>query len=93
MEFLKLGLAFVAMMAVTVGAPFLATAQDKTPVAYFLEQMPSGTDAPDRLPSNAKDVVVAKVRLREGAFWLGGRHGEGTLRTSRQAQRRATGSV
>jgi hypothetical protein len=74
-----LGLAFVAIMGVTTVARLSATEQDKTPVAYFLEQTPADINAPNHLPSDAKDVIVAKVRLGQGldVTWLGGRHCEG----------------
>jgi hypothetical protein len=75
-----LGLAFVSIMGVTTVAPLSATEQDKTPVAYFMEQMPADIDAPNDLPSDAKDVIVAKVRFDQGGggvYWLGGRHCEG----------------
>ena len=73
-----LALAFVAIMVVTTVARLSAAEQDKTPVAYFLEQMPD-INAPNHLPSDAKDVIVAKVRLGQGldVAWLGGRHCEG----------------
>jgi hypothetical protein len=76
MKSLRMGMAFIAMIGVTVAAPVSATDQDRTPVAYFLNQIPPGTDALDHLPSNAKDVIVAKVRLQEPVIWLGGRHCE-----------------
>jgi hypothetical protein len=86
MKSFNLGMVFLAMIGGTVGAPLATTAQDKTPVAYFLEQMPDGIDAPDSLPSHAKDAVIAKVRLTEGVSWLGGRDqsGEPTPKSSKR---------
>ena len=74
-----LGLAFVAVISVTTVSRVSATEQDKTAVAYFLEQVPADINAPSYLPSDAKDVIVAKVRLGQGldVAWLGGRHCEG----------------
>jgi hypothetical protein len=74
-----LGLACVAVVGVTTVARLSATEQDKTPAAYFLEQMPADVKAPSYLPADAKDVIVAKVRLGQGldVVWLGGRHCEG----------------
>ena len=74
-----LGLAFVAIIGVTTVARISATELDKTPVAYFLEQVPADVNAPRYLPSDAKDVIAAKVRLGQGldVAWLGGRHCEG----------------
>jgi hypothetical protein len=77
MKSLNLGMVFLAMIGGAVGAPLATTAQDKTPVAYFLEQMPDGIDAPDSLPSHARDVVIARVRLTEVVSWLGGRDQSG----------------
>jgi hypothetical protein len=73
-----LGLAIVAIIGVTMVAR-LSAEPDKTPVAYFLEQAPADINAPNYLPSNATDVIVAKVRLGQGLdiVWLGGRHCEG----------------
>ena len=74
----KLGMAFVAMMSMTaVCAPLSATAENNMPVAYFLVQVPDGIEAVNNLPPNARDVIVAKVRLQEPVIWLGGRHCEG----------------
>ena len=73
----NLGLAFVAMIAATVTTQLSATEPNTTPIAYFLEQAPPGIVAPNRLPRDAKDVVVAKIRLQQPIFWLGGRHCEG----------------
>jgi hypothetical protein len=66
------------MCAITV-ARLSATEQNMTPVAYFLEQMPADINAPQYLPTDAKDVITAKVRLGQGldVAWLGGRHCEG----------------
>lgn len=74
-----LGIAFVAIMGVTLVARLSAAEQDNTPVAHFLERMPADINAPNHLPSGARDVVVAKVRLGQGldVTWLGGRHCEG----------------
>jgi hypothetical protein len=67
------GLAFAIMCAITV-ARLSATEQNMTPVAYFLEQMPADINAPQYLPTDAKDVITAKVRLGQGldVAWLGG---------------------
>ncbi|WP_140977088.1 hypothetical protein [Bradyrhizobium guangdongense] len=73
----KLVIAFVAVIGVTAAVPLPGTAQSKSPVAYFLEHMQGGIDALDRLPSNAKDVVIARVRLVEKVSWLGGRDQSG----------------
>jgi hypothetical protein len=76
MKLIKLlGLAFVAIMGVTTVARVSAA----EPVAYFLEQVPADINAPSYLPRDAKDVIVAKVRLGQSldVAWLGGRHCEG----------------
>jgi hypothetical protein len=74
-----LRLACVAAIGVTGVAQLSATELNKTPVAYFLEQMPADVNAPSYLPTDAKDVIAAKVRLGQGldVVWLGGRHCEG----------------
>jgi hypothetical protein len=74
-----LGLAFVSIVGMTTVAPLSAIEQDKTPVAYFLEQMPADMNAPHYLPGDATNVITAKVRLGQGldVAWRGGRHCEG----------------
>ena len=69
---------FVMFGAITVARLF-ATEQNMAPVAYFLEQTPPDIDTPRYLPSEAKDVITAKIRLGQGmdVAWLGGRHCEG----------------
>jgi hypothetical protein len=80
MSSLKLPIALIAIAisGAAVQAPHSATAAEpKMPVAYFLDQASDAADVPANLPSNAKDVIVAKVRFVEQAIWLGGRHCEG----------------
>jgi hypothetical protein len=48
-------------------------ANHKTPTAYFLNQLDGDVDL-SKLPSAARDVVVAKVRALESPSWLGERH-------------------
>jgi hypothetical protein len=79
MRLTKLTIAFCVMFgAIAVTRPSSAQ-RNMTPVAYFLEQMPSDIDAPRHLPSDAKDVITAKVRFGQDSYiaWLGGRHCEG----------------
>jgi len=45
---------------------------DRTPMAYFLDEWPADFDL-TKLPSEAKDVVIAKVRATESTSSLGGR--------------------
>jgi hypothetical protein len=45
---------------------------DRTPMAYFLDEWPGDFDL-TKLPSEAKDVVIAKVRATESTSSLGGR--------------------
>ncbi|MGX4806288.1 hypothetical protein [Bradyrhizobium guangdongense] len=72
-------LIFAVMMSLITLAQLSATERDMTPVAYFMDQPPADVAAPTYLPSGAKDVIVAKVRLGQGldVAWLGGRHCEG----------------
>src|SRR5882672_12358572 len=78
MKLLKLPIAFIAIFAMVVyAAPPKTAARGKMPVAYFLDQLPDATVEPGNLPSNAKDVIVAKVRLQERVIWLGGRDQSG----------------
>jgi hypothetical protein len=79
MKFTRLAkLVFFVMLGAISVARLSATEQSMTPVAYFLEQMPAELNAPRYLPSDAKDVITAKVRLGQGmdVAWLGGRHCE-----------------
>jgi len=77
MKLLNRAVAFIAISATLQAAPAETQARDKMPFAYFLEQVPGTIDAPDDLPNNAKDVVIAKVRLTESVSWLGGRDQSG----------------
>jgi hypothetical protein len=45
---------------------------DRAPMAYFLDEWPADFDL-TKLPSEAKDVVIAKVRATESTSSLGGR--------------------
>ncbi|QAU41074.1 hypothetical protein [Bradyrhizobium guangdongense] len=67
-------LIFAVMMSLITLAQLSATERDMTPVAYFMDQPPADVAAPTYLPSGAKDVIVAKVRLGQGldVAWLGG---------------------
>lgn len=72
-------IAICVLFGVVAVVRLSATERNMTPVAYFLEQMPADIDAPRYLPSDAKDVITAKVRFGQGndVAWLGGRHCEG----------------
>ena len=48
-------------------------ANNQAPVAYFLDQLLTDIEA-SKLPSSARDVVIAKVRVLEHPSWLGKRH-------------------
>ncbi|MGY4511301.1 hypothetical protein [Bradyrhizobium sp. USDA 3650] len=78
MKSVKMGTTFLALLsAVAVGPPLSATTENNTPIVYFLEQTPNDLmEALSNLPPDAKDVVVAKVRLQEPVIWMGGRHCE-----------------
>jgi hypothetical protein len=77
---LILRIALVACWAVV--APLDAWAQtavDPQPLQYlqsFLDQAPADAELA-RLPPGAQDVIVAKVRVREGPFYLIGRDQSG----------------
>lgn len=77
MKLLYLAAGFIAISACLQAAPAEIQARDKMPFAYFLEQVPATIDVPDDLPNNAKDVVIARVRLTETVSWLGGRDQSG----------------
>jgi hypothetical protein len=73
----KRGMALIAIAGATAAsAPLSAAAENKTPVAYFGERASDSTEALNNLPADAKDVVVARIRLLTHLFWLGGRHCE-----------------
>jgi hypothetical protein len=65
---LKLVVAFVAIA--TASAPLSAPANGKAPVAYFSAQ--AGVhDLSISLPTDAQDMIVAKVRLQERILYYG----------------------
>lgn len=79
MKLVKRSLALVAVMsAITLGLPLSAANDQSAPIAYFSEGPPSALqEALTDLPPDARDVVVAKVRLQQPVFFMGGRHCEG----------------
>ena len=78
MRSLRLGIALIAILSAALGAPLSeGVAEDNMPVAYLLTDLPELSNLPDHLPGNAKDVVIAKVRLEQPVWGLGGRHREG----------------
>jgi hypothetical protein len=58
------------------GSQVQMVANHKTPTAYFLDQLDGNVDL-SKLPSAARDVVVAKVRALQSPSWLGERHSSG----------------
>ena len=79
MKSFRRSLALVAtiLSANIVGTPRSAATESNTPIAYFSEGAPDNlAGAMNNLPPDSKDVVVAKVRLRQTIVWMGGRHCE-----------------
>ena len=77
MKLRELGIAIAALIGVMAAAAPPARAQVKAQIAYFLDETWGGANVRSNLPANASDIIVAKVRLLDGPFWLLGRHGEG----------------
>ncbi|MEH2493291.1 hypothetical protein [Bradyrhizobium sp. AZCC 2230] len=80
MKSAKRSLAVVAVMmsAIIVGLPRSSAMENNAPIAYFSEGAPDNlVEAMNNLPPDARDVVVAKVRLQQPVAWMGGRHCEG----------------
>jgi len=79
MKFVKRSLALVAAMgAMTLVLPASAANDQSVPIAHFSEGTPSALqEALTDVPANANSVVVAKVRLQQPVFRMGGRHCEG----------------
>jgi hypothetical protein len=67
----------VMMSAIIASPPRSAATENNTPVAYFSEGTDNLAEALNNLPPDAKDIVVAKVRLQQSVIWMGGRHCEG----------------
>ena len=57
----------------SIEGPVQMAANNQAPLAYFLDQLPPDMEA-SKLPSSARDVVIAKVRVLEHPSWLGKRH-------------------
>ena len=55
------------------GSQVQMVANHKTPTAYFLDKLDDDVDL-SKLPTAARDVVVAKVRALKAPSWLGERH-------------------
>lgn len=58
------------------GGEIHMAANDQAPMAYFLNELPADFDL-TKLPSEARDVVIAKVRATESPSSLGGRDQSG----------------
>lgn len=58
------------------GGEIHMVANDPAPMAYFLKELPADFD-PTKLPKEAKDVVIAKVRATMAPASLGGRDQSG----------------
>jgi hypothetical protein len=59
------------------GSQVQMVANHEIPTAYFLDKLDGDVDL-SKLPSAARDVVVAKVRALEFPSWLGKRHSSGS---------------
>jgi hypothetical protein len=59
------------------GSQVQMVANYRTPIGYFLDQLPADFDM-SKVPSEARDVAIAKVRALESPSSLGGRDQSGT---------------
>ncbi|WP_315765033.1 hypothetical protein [Bradyrhizobium sp. SZCCHNS2005] len=72
----------IAMLVLCVTASYGADGSEpadqrsKSAVRFFLDRVPTDMTKV-AIPDDARDVVVAKVRLTSGPFWVGGRDQSG----------------
>ena len=96
MKSVKRSLALVAAMmsAIIVGPPRSSAMENKKPIAYFSEGAPDNlVEALNNLSPDARDVVVARVRLQQPVIWMGGRHCELCTNDVWFARLRITGTL